>query len=529
MKDQEFDPSGEHDEKRLPDLFHEPEEWEEQSSVDPDTEDRDAAVDHAFSEEADDTEEGLHETVSEDVPGEDATVAFDELYTEELDAVEEESSQLDGELFTDEFHWYSGDSDPADNDEFVETMTVDEPFTEDTDTNHVNDDNVFPVVETLDLDPDAEPSTQVMMIPAARDMHDTETLPEPAPADKPLPSRRELRERERQQKKDGNIFDQLNLNNMPSQEPSTKKKWGIAAATAGVVAALGLGGWWLFQEAPWEPDTAVVPAAVTTIERGEDFDTACEPFRAEGFDNCNVELETHEEALRGTLTASNIEEGEELPLDANIRLIYSNGPETSEFPNLRNQTIENAEEILYNINVSVAEIEEIDDSGLDPGRVVSTSIEPGETVENGSEVVLQISSGTVNIPDWIGESRDLVNAEADELGLDVEFIEEESDEAPGIVLDQSPDAGPENTSQVQVTIAKSAEESLLEVPEIVGMSADEARTELAAVGFRSIHTVTVPNSEVSEAEVTQVVPNEGEETGSGSNIVVIVSEPTNND
>lgn len=418
-------------------------------------------------------------------------------------AEEDETAVMDeatwGELFTDEYHEANSDAAFADYDD-----------EEIVDTDDVSDDDAADAQESISASREAEDDTEPTSI--------ISTTAAPL-------TRREIRELEREQEDVKNFDKDVGIENAEGDPPPSKgKKIAITVGAIAGVAALGAGAWLLADAAPWEPDTVATPTATNMIPMGTEFSTACETFENAGL-SCVVEVEVSDDSPRGELLNQSVASGQEVEPGTEVELTYANGPSSAEFPNLRNDTLEEAEETLYNMNVVVSEIEEVDDSGLESGRVVETSIEPGETVENGSEVTLQVSSGTVTIPDWTGESRDLVAAEADDLGLEVEFLEEESDEAPGIVIDQNPEAGEENTSTVTVTVSQATEEELIEVPNVIGMSDDEANSALASAGFTQITVVPVTNSEVSESEVTQVIPGVEQEANSGENVVVIYSQP----
>ena len=93
------------------------------------------------------------------------------------------------------------------------------------------------------------------------------------------------------------------------------------------------------------------------------------------------------------------------------------------------------------------------------GRVVGTSPPAGTTLERGSEVTLQVSRGPeqVEVPDVTGDSEDNARSALEGAGLRVgKITREESDEAPGTVIEQSPAAGEEvdKGDAVDLTVAQ---------------------------------------------------------------------------
>ena len=78
------------------------------------------------------------------------------------------------------------------------------------------------------------------------------------------------------------------------------------------------------------------------------------------------------------------------------------------------------------------------------GRVVGTSPPAGTTLERGSQVTLNVSRGPeqVEVPDVTGQSEENARSALEGAGLRVgKVTREESDEAPGTVIEQSPAAG----------------------------------------------------------------------------------------
>ena len=219
--------------------------------------------------------------------------------------------------------------------------------------------------------------------------------------------------------------------------------------------------------------------------------------------------------------------GERVKKETKVVLSYSNGPAESDFPDIVGKNVDAAVAELYELGIHVSDVKLVDSKGKEADLVVGSSIESGATVTNGTEVSLEVSNGKVTIPDWKGKTREAVTTSAKKLNISVTFKEEENEGASGIVLSQSPSPGETAAStEVVVTVSKAFKSKDIEVPDIIGRTAEEAQVELAIAGFRHIKTVTVKNSEVTEKQVTQVVPSVGQIGKSEENIVIIVSEPS---
>lgn len=309
-----------------------------------------------------------------------------------------------------------------------------------------------------------------------------------------------------------------------AEKKKKKKKKIIASSIAVAVIIAGIGGFFAFQKYI-DTQSTTVPQAAKFISYDEDTKKVCKEFVSSDL-KCQVKWEINDNADRGRLLSQSVASDEKVDNGTNVVLTYSNGPSTSEFPNLNGVNIEEAKKSLYSMNIEVSEVKEVDGNGLDKDEIVSTNIEPGTKVKNGDTVTINVSNGNVKLPDWSGKTKEYVEADADKLGIKVKFTEEESDKASGIVISQTPKAGETTTStEINVVLSKSFEAKEIKIPDVIGKTAEEAQTELATAGFRQIKTVKVKNAEVTETQVTQVVPGVGQKGNSEENIVIIVSEP----
>lgn len=307
---------------------------------------------------------------------------------------------------------------------------------------------------------------------------------------------------------------------------SEKQRVGLRSkAILGVIGAsvLAIGAVTAFALSSSDPR---VPSALVTASAGSDNVAICENFVQSTLE-CEVEWIPNATEKRGALLTQSVAAGSRVDKNTQVILTYSSGPATSEMPNLKNKTIAEAEAALYEMNVSVSEIKEIPGAEIPKGNVISSSVPAGTKVENGSNVVLSVSNGKAGVPNWSDKTKEFVETDAKKLGLEVEFVYEESEKASDLVLSQTPAAGEvSNADKVKVVLAKSFASKDIKVPDVIGKSAVSAQAELAAAGFRHIKTVTVTNSEVTSTQVTQVVPGVGQIGKSEENLVIIVSNPS---
>lgn len=280
--------------------------------------------------------------------------------------------------------------------------------------------------------------------------------------------------------------------------------------------------------------TASVPSAISSIDKNIELETTCESFVEAGFENCTAVEEPNDEYPRGNIVSQSLPAGSEEAINSEIEIVYSRGPEESAFPEIRDESQEYVEEELYSIGVDIADIETQSHSGIAKDRVIRAESEDEEveaesTITNGTEVVLLVSDGTVEIPNWIDENREIVESEASEIGIDVEFVTEESEETSGTVLSQSETGTVSNDALIEVTVAAPFEIVEIEIPDVIGESPELAQAELAEEGFREIYIIEIETESVDEATVTQISPSVGSTMLSDNNLTLIISVPSGED
>ncbi|WP_100373251.1 Stk1 family PASTA domain-containing Ser/Thr kinase [Bacillus sp. FJAT-45037] len=114
-----------------------------------------------------------------------------------------------------------------------------------------------------------------------------------------------------------------------------------------------------------------------------------------------------------------------------------------EVPDVVGKPFEEAEEDLLRLNLMV-EREEIETEEVDPGHVARQSQRAGSKVKEQSRVILYVNGQEegIELDDVTGLPVDRAEELLSDQGFTVERIErEDSSEAPGIVLDQRPNAG----------------------------------------------------------------------------------------
>ena len=129
----------------------------------------------------------------------------------------------------------------------------------------------------------------------------------------------------------------------------------------------------------------------------------------------------------------------------------------------------------------------------------------------------------VRVPRVIG----LEEAEAidrlEERGFEVETDQRPSKKEEGIVVDQDPAAREEADEGSTVTIFVSSGPRQVEIPDLTGMTRDEAEEALEEEGLELGEVIQEANEDVEEGTVFEQDPGPGEEADTGSRVDITVS------
>jgi beta-lactam-binding protein with PASTA domain len=297
---------------------------------------------------------------------------------------------------------------------------------------------------------------------------------------------------------------------------------GVAVLSVGALAGLFAFGWHQYKST-----VSTVPAAVSKISASSKDNSLdpCQKFKQAGLE-CKTSWKIKDGTKRGDLISQSVKAGQQVKRGSGVNLVYSDGPSETTFPEVVGMSLDDAKQALFEAGMDIEAINVVESPGTAENTITKSSIAAGAKVANGNPVTLEVANGKVSVPDWSGKTKDFVEADAKKKGVKVKFIEEDSKKTPGTVLSQTPKAGESASStEVVVTVAKTADAKELTVPDVVGKSVENAQSELAATGFQKISTVKVANCAVSSSQVTQVVPAAGSKTANTTDITIIVSDP----
>jgi beta-lactam-binding protein with PASTA domain/predicted Ser/Thr protein kinase len=168
------------------------------------------------------------------------------------------------------------------------------------------------------------------------------------------------------------------------------------------------------------------------------------------------------------------------------------------------------------INPVVSEAEE--------GTVVEQDPLAGTRVDEGETVTLNVSSGplTVEVPDVEGLPERDATERLQDAGLEVDPERRFSDRVPtGRAIGTEPGAGTETTTGSTVTLLISRGTNRIEVPNLIGLQADEALAQLSAVGLNG--AAVQRDDDAPSGEVFDQTPAAGQLVRRNSAVTIFVS------
>ena len=172
--------------------------------------------------------------------------------------------------------------------------------------------------------------------------------------------------------------------------------------------------------------------------------------------------------------------------------------------------------------------EKVASDTVDKDAVASTDPAGGAQAEKGSTVRVTISSGpdSVTLPDnLVGMSPDDARQAVEALGLkwEVNSSKVASDTvAEGKVAQTNPSPGSKVKAGQTITAYLSSGSDQVEVPDLVGMSQDQARSALKAVGLE-LGNVTTVDSDKDKDRIVSQDPENGSKVKKGTAIAVSIS------
>ncbi|MER6623065.1 Stk1 family PASTA domain-containing Ser/Thr kinase [Streptomyces sp. NPDC000931] len=258
----------------------------------------------------------------------------------------------------------------------------------------------------------------------------------------------------------------------------TALRRGPMAIVVAVLLVLGVGtGVWYINSGQF---TKVPPLLGKTEQE------ARERLADAGLDAGRVEEAYSDTVERGTVISTDPKAGARVRGSDSVSLTLSKGPQTVRVPDLDGYPLNKARELLKDDGLEPGMVTREFSDSVERGSVISTEPGKGTKVRAGSAVALTVSKGSpVDVPDVTGDDAEDARAELEEAGLKVKIAAERvnSEHDAGRVARQTPGAGRQAAEGDTVTLTLSKGPEMIEVPDVIGDSVDEAKEKLKDAGF----------------------------------------------
>jgi len=158
-------------------------------------------------------------------------------------------------------------------------------------------------------------------------------------------------------------------------------------------------------------------------------------------------------APKGTIISQDPTAEELLQIGQKVNIIVSNGKEQISVPDLVDLiSPDDAKSALEKVRLGLGKVT-YRDSDKPAGSVISQTPSAGQLIDSGSTVAIVVSSGKVQVPDVVGESKSQANTDLVNAGFKVQWIYSVDDTVlANTVLAQTPQGGSMSMKGTTVTV-----------------------------------------------------------------------------
>ncbi|MFJ8808955.1 Stk1 family PASTA domain-containing Ser/Thr kinase [Streptomyces sp. NPDC102490] len=253
---------------------------------------------------------------------------------------------------------------------------------------------------------------------------------------------------------------------------------GPLTIVVAVLLVLGLGtGVWYINSGQF---TKVPPLLSKTESQARDrLDDA-------GLDVGTVRHAYSDTVERGKVISTDPGVGDRIRKNDSVALTVSDGPDTVKLPDVAGYKLDKARTLLEDEGLEPGMVTRAFSDEAAKGFVISTEPGSGTTVRAGSAVALVVSKGSpIDVPDVTGDDLADARDELTRAGLQVKVADARvnSEYDSGQVARQTPEPGGRAAEGDTVTLTVSKGPRMIEVPDVVGDSVDDAKRTLQDAGF----------------------------------------------
>ena len=261
----------------------------------------------------------------------------------------------------------------------------------------------------------------------------------------------------------------------------TGRAWWPWLLALGVAIALGIGGWFLYDNIRDQID-ANEPVAVG-LYTGILEKNAVALIDQDGFEH-NVRRLPNADIQPGYVYEQDPDAGTKQPKGSLVTILVSSGKPKVTVPALvgKSRDAAVAELTQRGLLANVVQVP----SDKTPNQVTAQDPQPGVVVVAGKSVRINVSSGPkpVAVPNVVGSSYDVASAQLQAAGFTVGRTDVDSSQPAGQVVAQSPPGNSTASKGSSVTLSVSKGPTTVTVPDVSLQTVPDARATLRAAGFR---------------------------------------------
>lgn len=213
-----------------------------------------------------------------------------------------------------------------------------------------------------------------------------------------------------------------------------------------------------------------------------------------------------------------------------VRVILSAGNTELKVPDLKGLSYKEAKTLLSEMGLQISKGDEVDSDSVTEGLIASQYPSAKTKVDKGDIITVNISKGKKDavVPKLVGTtftSESDVSATLSKYGYKLGKVSyEESYETPGTIIKQSPDAGTTAEKKTTVDIVISKAKSKATVPNLNGMTYDQAESALQSLGFSVGRVTEEENNGFTAGTVFKQYPAANSEYQTGSTVDIWIAK-----
>ena len=193
-------------------------------------------------------------------------------------------------------------------------------------------------------------------------------------------------------------------------------------------------------------------------------------------------------------------------------------------PDVVGQTTEAATKTLKEKGLELKVAKTVIDLDKEEGVVISQEPQAGSSLSRGGTVNVVVTKGAISVPDLTGLSRAEAEAALDAVGLKLQGISQQYNQAieKDKVITQSPEPGAQVSEGSSVSIVTSKGPEMVTVPDVVGLTQDAATSRLETAGLQAqVQEVSSPDKPAGT--VISQSPEGGNKVPKGTGVSIEVA------